>query len=302
MADSRDKARSSSSGNEFPPEASEESTAVSTVDRGLRQALPGMADPFEVRMKFSNQIGSLNATTTSAQKAAYYAIKYRDMDEDLHSCILEQLERNSMNNRANIMYFLEHLCDLAAREGHPDYIRMMQRDILRIVDAVAPENGSGAANVKVVRRVLQGLQQKGHLHPDTVKEIDECLKERDAIPDHIGLSSPTEPADTEMGGSGITEATPRSARPSVAPRLDKEQIIQRIEEDRERHKRLREHQWAIPYNNDDAEFDEMWENTSSINSDDYRLFEEEAEQRKQCGKEHAEDMEAFFAAQAQNGE
>ena len=30
---------------------------------------------------------------------------------------------------------------------------MMQRDILRVVDAVAPSDGSGAANVKVVRRV-----------------------------------------------------------------------------------------------------------------------------------------------------
>jgi CTD kinase subunit gamma len=37
----------------------------------------------------------LNASVTSANKAAQYAIKYRDMDEDLHSCILEQLERVS---------------------------------------------------------------------------------------------------------------------------------------------------------------------------------------------------------------
>lgn len=58
-----------------------------------------------------------------------------------------------MNNRANIMYFIEHLCDLSMRENHPDYVRMMQRDILRVIDAVAPSDGSGAANVKVVRRV-----------------------------------------------------------------------------------------------------------------------------------------------------
>lgn len=51
------------------------------------------------------------------------------------------------------MYFIEHLADMAAREGHQDYVRMMQRDILRVVDAVAPEDGSGAANVKVVRKV-----------------------------------------------------------------------------------------------------------------------------------------------------
>lgn len=58
-----------------------------------------------------------------------------------------------MNNRANIMYFIEHLCDMAQRENHLDFVRMMQRDILRVVDAVTPSDGSGAANVKVVRRV-----------------------------------------------------------------------------------------------------------------------------------------------------
>lgn len=51
------------------------------------------------------------------------------------------------------MYFIEHLCDMAQRENHLDFVRMIQRDILRVVDAVAPSDGSGAANVKVVRRV-----------------------------------------------------------------------------------------------------------------------------------------------------
>jgi len=71
--------------------------------------------------------------------------------------MLTRIKQNSMNNRANIMYFIEHLCDMATREGHADYVRMMQRDILRIVDAVAPEDGSGAANVKVVRKVYRPL-------------------------------------------------------------------------------------------------------------------------------------------------
>lgn len=52
-----------------------------------------MADPFEVRMRFTSQLQHLNASANSAQKAAHYALKYRDMHEDLHSCILEQLER-----------------------------------------------------------------------------------------------------------------------------------------------------------------------------------------------------------------
>jgi CTD kinase subunit gamma len=201
------------------------------------------------------------------------------------------------------MYFLEHLCDMAAREGHHDYVRMMQRDILRVVDAVAPEDGSGAANVKVVRKVLQGLQQKNHLLAQTVMEIEECLKERDTLPDHVGLSSPVKPDDVEMGGMDTKTETIKASKQAAASRLDKKQIEQRIEEDRERHKRLREHQWAIPADDDDAEFYQMLYETSSIGSDDYRVFEEEAMQREECAKEHMEEMEALFAAQnAQNGE
>lgn len=57
-----------------------------------------MADPFEVRMRFTSQLVHLNASVNSAQKAAHYAIKYHDMDEDLHSCILEQLEKVSLEH------------------------------------------------------------------------------------------------------------------------------------------------------------------------------------------------------------
>lgn len=60
-----------------------------------------MVDPFEVRMRFTAQLQHLSASVTSSQKAAHYALKYRDLDEDLHSCILEQLERVG----AIIVYF-----------------------------------------------------------------------------------------------------------------------------------------------------------------------------------------------------
>lgn len=55
-----------------------------------------MADPFEVRMRFTSLLRQLNASVTSAQKAAQYALRHKDMAEDLHSCILEQLERVSL--------------------------------------------------------------------------------------------------------------------------------------------------------------------------------------------------------------
>ncbi|KAI9826390.1 MAG: hypothetical protein M1832_000307 [Thelocarpon impressellum] len=268
-----------------------------------------MADPFEVRMRFTSQLQHLNASVTSSQRAAHYALKNRDMDEDLHSCILEQLERNSMNNRANIMYFIEHFCDMATRENHLEFVRMMQRDILRVVDAVAPEDGSGAANVKVVRKVLANLQHKSFLLPQTVAEIEACLESRDVLPTHAALS-PVHPSGSTNNASSTATAppqqasqsnplssstprtatsthTPRGGKPNgsaaVVHRLDKRQIEQRIEEDRERHKRLRESIWAVDNSAADAgdgEFGRLWREGSEVGDDDYLLAEEERAERR----------------------
>jgi CTD kinase subunit gamma len=227
-----------------------------------------MADPFEVRMRFTTLLSHLSASHTSQQKAAVFALKNREMDEDLHSCILEQLERNSMNNRANIMYFIEHLCDLAAKEGAVEFVRMMQRDILRVVEAVCPGDGSGAANVRVVRKVLQALQTKQLLLPETVTELEAVLSARDIAPSHPFL------AELPNGNAGS-----KPIRNGANGRLDKRQIEQRIEEDRERHKRMRESIWAVN-GEDEAEMDRLWEEGSAINGDDYLEAEEDQAERQ----------------------
>jgi CTD kinase subunit gamma len=179
--------------------------------------------------------------------------------------------QNSMNNRANIMYFIEHLCDLAQREQHPEYIRMIQRDILRIIDAVCPSDGSGAANIRVVRRVLAALQQKNVLMPETVSELDVVLKEREGEA-HAFLSG-----GGDEGDGGVV------SKRSAGARLEKRQIEQRIEEDRERHKRLREGIWAVDHGADgDGELDKLWDEASDIGEDDYLTAKEDAEERRKA--------------------
>lgn len=77
----------------FPPPAPLNLLEEDITDREESEEDIKMADPFEVRMRFTSQLQHLNASVSSAQKAAQYALKYKEMDEDLHSCILEQLER-----------------------------------------------------------------------------------------------------------------------------------------------------------------------------------------------------------------
>ncbi|KAL1955867.1 hypothetical protein VTO42DRAFT_8025 [Malbranchea cinnamomea] len=236
-----------------------------------------MVDPFEVRMRFTTQLQHLSASVTSAQKAALYALKYRDMDEDLHSCILEQLERNNMNNRANIMYFIEQLCDMATKENHLEFVRMIQRDIMRIVDAAAPSDGSGAANVKHVRRVLNGLRGKSVLSAETVVELDACLKERESHhQDLLDLDGRQNEDKVDEGKGDILRSGPKI-------KVDKRQIEQRIEEDRERNKRLREAIWAVP-STDMGELDAVWDDISDIGEDDYIQTSEEKLERARAAE------------------
>lgn len=262
-----------------------------------------MADPFEVRMRFTNLLTHLSASATASIKTAHFALKHRDMDEDLHSCILENLERgHNMNNRANIMYFLEHHADLNLRDGgHEGYVDMVRRDILRIVDAVA----QSGANVKVVRRVVVGLGEKGVLKGDVLGDIESGLKEKEEkmgrlLGDEEGeegqgdgtgdmrndaTTTATSAAVAAEGQGENARTTPRtgagqSGKLNGVSKMDKRAIEQRIEEDRERNKRLRESVWAVS-GDDDQELDKMWDEGSSLGEDEHVIADEEADERKQ---------------------
>lgn len=173
------------------------------------------------------------------------------------------------------MYFVEVFCEMATKENHLPYVRMLQRDMLRVVDSVVPPDGSGAANVKHVRRVLNGLQSKQVLSAETVAEIDAGLKERETHPAHLDLEH-----EEGAEGSGKSKAgTPRSSRANGI-RVDKRQIEQRIEEDRERNKRLRESMWTVG-GDDGEEHGRFWGETSDIGEDDFVNANEESMERKQ---------------------
>jgi CTD kinase subunit gamma len=226
-----------------------------------------MADPFEVRQRFTTLLSHLSASHTSLQKAALYALKNREMDEDLHSCILEQLERNNMNIRANIMFFIECLCEYAVKDNNAGdgsamgYVRMLQRDILRVVECVVGEEG---ANVRIVRKVLGTLQNLSILMPETVSELDTVLKSREVAHPFTATEDESPASNSRAGG---------------AQRMDKRQIEQRIEEDRERHKRLRESIWAVPGDGYE-ELEKLWEEASDVGEDDYVVAREDAEERR----------------------
>jgi len=173
-------------------------------------------------------------------------LKNRHLHEDLHSCIVEGLPVTTLNDRVNIFYFLQTLLEQSEKAHFRPYGDMFRRDIERIVSDVAPVDG-GAANVAPAKNVLKDLLDK-RLIPESLYTTASSLLCR------------------ESSTSG-----------EEAPIFFSEnEIKRRIEEDRERHKLLRESIWMIPRNaGPDAEFDMMWENTSSFGDDDIEYIHEE---------------------------
>jgi CTD kinase subunit gamma len=128
------------------------------------------------------------------------------------------------------MYFIDYLCDLSKREGCTQYISSITRDLPTIVGLVAPGTKAGAMNIKVVLKVLHSLDQKSLLSPQLVSQLTSQLEERAREAEAI-IANPDTTGLVERN-DGINE-------------LDHETIEQRMEEDRERHKRLREDAWAV---------------------------------------------------------
>lgn len=135
-------------------------------------------------------------------------------------------------------------------------------------------------------------------------QIEEVLRDRDTAAQDIALSS-SPGANGDLGLSDMPPSQtlpPQPRRGNAPPKLDRKQVEQRIEEDRERHKRLRENIWAVP-SGDHAELDKLWEETSDLGEDDERMHEEEwqewkmVQQQNSCGH----PREAAAQEKATNG-
>ncbi|KAF4600148.1 hypothetical protein EYR40_007259 [Pleurotus pulmonarius] len=202
--------------------------------------------------------------------------------------------QGSINSRINILYFLDSLCETcllvkshASTIGYDQqqkssssnrYVDFVQRDLSKIVEYVVPEGRQGLPNLSSTKQV------RFFSYPQV---IDNIMGQLD-----------TRRFDSSTGAAETSTAT--SSRSSTT-HLPRGEIFKRIEEDRERHKRLRERRWVQPISftplalasflpldepeatsSDkngplpiDVEFENDWETTSDWNEDDDEAAMEE---------------------------
>ncbi|KAI1784407.1 CTD kinase subunit gamma CTK3-domain-containing protein [Ganoderma leucocontextum] len=275
-------------------------------------------DPFEVRMQFLTLLRRLDASQQSIKKIVGFALKYfSSCGEDLWDCIIEECQKGSLNNRINILYLLDSLCEtcLLAKPhtgGTRDtvqssYVDYLSRDLCSLVDCVVPPGQQGMPNFMSTVQVLESWRNKRVIDPQKLDEVLSTLDSRRATAD-LPSARPTSPSSS----------SPTASAPGPALALDPFEIKKRMEEDRERHKRLRERRWVQPVSHNlpvggvpplvsflpltddsdgvgeltlDIEFDNEWETTSDWNEDDDEAV---AEENTVCFPPHGEgDGEAM---------
>ncbi|KAF9524998.1 CTD kinase subunit gamma CTK3-domain-containing protein [Crepidotus variabilis] len=258
-------------------------------------------DPFEVRMQFIEHLRRLNASQQSIQKVVGFAVKYfPPCGEDIWDCIVEESAKGSINSRINILYFLDTLCETSllvkshsrsekSRNTNANglYVQFIARDLERVVRSIVPEGKQGLPNLVNTKQILENWRSKRYIDP---QRIDDMLGLLDTRP--IAASS-----------DAASTASSKHHSPPHQP-LSRNDVTKRIEQDRERHKRLRERRWVQPTLHNpasfqppqlacfypltepgegqeelalDIEFENEWETTSDWNEDDVEAIGEEAE-------------------------
>jgi len=232
----------------------------------------------------------------SIQKVVGFALKFfSQCGEDLWDCIVEECQKGSINNRINILYFLDSLCEASMlAKSRPNtlgqgvqpessfYVDYVGRDLSKIVEFVVPEGRIGLPNLMSTKQILEDWRSKRLLDPQKVDDALEVLNTRN------------------IGGDNSPPPSPLARAPTRQEALPRDEIFKRIEADRERHKRLRERRWVqpimhapahaaplasfMPLTDDadgaeeltiDIEFENEWETTSDWNEDDDEAVAEE---------------------------
>ncbi|KAL1755426.1 CTD kinase subunit gamma CTK3-domain-containing protein, partial [Schizophyllum commune] len=223
----------------------------------------------------------------------YFAIA----GEDMWEVIVDECRKATINSRINILYFLDTLCEtcylvkshansvgVSSSSGAisgTQYVDFLSRDLNKLVETVVPEGREGSINYNSAKQILESWRTRRLVDPHIVDIALASLQSR-----------------TTSSAPDAEQSAPTSKRSSRT--LSRNEIFKRIEEDRERHKRLRERRWVQPVSYDavptlaaflpltdeadgerelplDVEFENAWETTSDWNEDDEEAMREENE-------------------------
>lgn len=238
-------------------------------------------DPFEARLHFKQMLETMSSSSQTLQKAVAFAVKHQESHEDFHSVVLEILDHLDVNSRINVLYFLEALIRLvcSGKEQPRPYCHNLERDWRLILEKVIGNNLINLNSCVDVQRSVETT-------------FDKKNKDLSLIYDQLTVDNPGAKVDEKEGFRGAWALLISKKRQGIRDRiklihdpsqivgkeeLSKDQLLQRVENDRERNKRLKETNWVVVRPSgklEIAEFDKVWDEFDVLDEDDYRQLKE----------------------------
>ncbi|PWZ02568.1 hypothetical protein BCV70DRAFT_196815 [Testicularia cyperi] len=184
-------------------------------------------DPFQVRLRFVSTLDKLNASQPTIRASLNFVAQYAPaLAPELWDCIMDECRKGSLNRRMNLLFLIDSI--FTDDSSIPMSIRLLFqpyliRDLYGIFDLTVPEaRWDGTLNLSTSKKILESWKQKAVLEPDVLRDVQLMLETREQ--EYHALS----PGSKKLSGLSSTD------------------IVRRMEEDRERHKRLRERAWILP--------------------------------------------------------
>lgn len=210
-------------------------------------------DPFEVRIEFLNLVRGLQPLQQSIGRACAYANKHVALADHLVDCIVELLGKQSLNSRANIVTLLDVLCTEASAYT-PKVVARLAEVVLLAVPS--HELVNLYATEAVVRRISDRTsadtsfwveQYRGNLVTTRDREAIAEKKNYEAeLPLLQGIDGAWQVLlDRQHEAQYQNEWLHAHGVLESELEMTREQVLQRMEADRERSKRGREGIWAV---------------------------------------------------------
>ncbi|KAJ2849359.1 hypothetical protein IWW36_002675 [Coemansia brasiliensis] len=209
-------------------------------------------DPFEARLLFSNMLDNLTGAQPTIDRVSTFAIKNHQLADDLFECIQEKLDKFPIPPRLNILLVLDGILTSSSRSSATQlalqaWRPLVSKDLASIIHKVTPETSAGSSNVLQTHKVVSNWQRKKLFDKAELDKLSKMLAKR------VG----------DVSGSASVSANESGMR--------HQDILKRIEEDRERHKRHKEDAWIRPANESPRdELNAYWETVSDFNDADWQ--------------------------------
>ncbi|MBW0514951.1 hypothetical protein O181_054666 [Austropuccinia psidii MF-1] len=164
--------------------------------------------------------------------------------EDLWDYLVEEWQKASLNARINLLYLVDSLLlsssttllsssQTETSSSDFNYGAMIKRDLVKLIEATVPTNmkKKGLLNLVSTQYVLKNWRSQigligRFISLEAIDALDQLLLDRKKIL-----------ADTNGDAADLDDDVVGSS---------KREILDRIDDDRERHKRLREQIWVLP--------------------------------------------------------